>query len=74
MFYFFMIEDFNYKLEYSPEFQTRLDHVSKVSDVEQFIPWFLQCNPKRFPYWFGEHDSRNVLLFQKLSELKNQSK
>jgi hypothetical protein len=22
------------------------------------VPWFLSCNPKRYPYWWGEHDTR----------------
>ena len=23
-----------------------------------YIPWFLQCNPERFPFWYGYADSR----------------
>ena len=40
----------------------RSDPIDTVSDVEKYIPWFLECNPQRFPYWFGELDPRNVNL------------
>ena len=25
--------------------------LSKAADVESYVPWFLACNPQRFPYW-----------------------
>ena len=33
----------------------------------RYIPWWLQCNPERYPYWFGKPDPRNkdlLLEFQ----------
>ena len=45
----------------------RCDPVEEVEDVEIFIPWFLACNPDRFPYWFGRPDPRNEDLFHQLT-------
>ena len=28
----------------------------------RYIPWWLQCNPERYPYWFGKPDPRNIDL------------
>ena len=35
-----------------------------------YVPWFLRCNPSRFPYWFGNPDPRNKLLLQALHRLQ----
>jgi len=35
-----------------------------------YVPWFLRCNPARFPYWFGNPDPRNKLLLQALQRLQ----
>ncbi len=35
-----------------------------------YVPWFLRCNPARFPYWFGNPDPRNKLLLQALHRLQ----
>ena len=37
--------------------------MDEVEDMDKFIPWFLECNPGRFPYWFGALDPRNKDLY-----------
>ena len=37
-----------------------------MSDVQAEVPYFLQCNKDRFPYWFGVIDPRNKLLSESL--------
>jgi hypothetical protein len=36
-----------------------LDQVdsNEVSLIKK-VPWFLSCNPDRYPYWWGRHDTR----------------
>jgi len=34
-----------------------------------YTPWFLQCNPNRFPYWFRKPDPRNALLLTTLQQV-----
>ena len=46
----------------------RLDPVEKVTDMEMYVPWFLTCNPGRFPYWFGRNEPRNKDLHEILQE------
>ena len=50
------------------KYKDRLDPIEDVDDMEMFVPWFLACNPERFPYWFGKPDPRNEILRR---ELKN---
>ena len=33
----------------------------------RYIPWWLACNPQRFPYWFGQPDPRNQELVAEFS-------
>jgi hypothetical protein len=35
-----------------------IDQIGPEKDVLHKIPWFLACNRKRYPYWWGEHDTR----------------
>ena len=49
--------------------QSRLDRVEDINDTEKFTPWFLECNPRRYPYWFGNLDPRNKLIFPALKTL-----
>ena len=44
------------------KYKDRLDPIEDVDDMEMFVPWFLACNPERFPYWFGKPDPRNEVL------------
>ena len=32
------------------KYKDRLDPIEDVDDMEMFVPWFLACNPERFPY------------------------
>ena len=45
------------------------DSMDKVTDVNKFIPWFLTCNPNRYPYWIGEADSRNEDLLKSMQKI-----
>jgi len=35
------------------------DPIETVTDIDKYIPWFLECNQERFPYWYGRMDPRN---------------
>ena len=43
--------------------------MEKVTDVQAFIPWFLSCNQNRFPYWFGNADSRNKNILESMQDI-----
>ena len=40
--------------------------MSEVSDITPYLPWWLECNKERFPYWFGEREPRLRQLYQAL--------
>ena len=40
------------------------DRIELVSDVSRYVPWFLECNQERFPYWWGRPDPRNLQLLR----------
>ena len=61
-------QDTLYHLDYAKPFQQRLDPVESITDMEKFVPWFLKCNPQRYPYWFGHTDQRNQILQEALRE------
>ena len=61
-------QDSLYHLDYAKPFQLRLDPVESITDMERFVPWFLKCNPQRYPYWFGHTDQRNQYLQEALTE------
>ena len=48
------------------KWKERLDPIAAVKDMAMYVPWFLACNPERFPYWFGKHDRRNEVLRREL--------
>ena len=50
------------------KYKDRLDPIEDVDDMEMFVPWFLACNPERFPYWFGQNDPRNEKIVQALRD------
>ena len=62
------LQDYNYNLNYSETFKKRWDTIETVTDVESFVPWFLKCNPQRYPYWSGHPDPRNKFLVNYLKE------
>lgn len=53
--------------------RARCDDVNSISDMERYIPWYLDCNRDRFPYWFGKLDSRNKILYDSLQNYFNKS-
>ena len=58
-----------YKLADKKCWLAQADRVSEVTDIEPFIPWFLTCNPARYPYWFGRPDPRNQDLLESRSRI-----
>ena len=49
-----------YNLEDNTCWKEVTDTLEESKDlVEHYVPWFLACNPVRFPYWFGKPDPRN---------------
>ena len=47
--------------------------MSSITDMERYVPWYLDCNRDRFPYWFGKLDSRNKILYDSLQNYFNKS-
>ena len=37
------------------------------------MPYYLECNQKRFPYWYGKTDPRNKILHQSLTKFKTEN-
>ena len=35
-----------------------IESIGQEADALHKIPWFLSCNGYRYPYWWGEHDTR----------------
>ena len=52
-------------------FSSRLERIDLVNDTAKFVPWFLECNEKRYPYWFGAKDPRNKVLYDVIKKIKN---
>ena len=44
------------------------DALSDVEDIRLELPWFLECNPMRYPYWSNKPDPRNQIYFEKIKE------
>ena len=40
--------------------------LANATDVIPPLPWFLACNPARFPYWYGRPDPRNLHMLSAL--------
>jgi len=51
-----------------PGWRRRCDNVSIITDMKKYIPWYLECNQGRYPYWFGKLDPRNDILQEALQE------
>ena len=60
-----------YTQYYRPMWAEAMDPVEIVDDDELYIPWFLDCNRERFPYWFGKEDPRNQNLLNRMKEVKH---
>ncbi|KAI9349722.1 hypothetical protein BDR26DRAFT_930630 [Obelidium mucronatum] len=42
-------------------FKDRIKPISEINDTSIVsVPWFLECNLKRFPMWMGDNDLRNL--------------
>ena len=59
-------QDDLYNLENKRFWLNQTDPSETVTDVEKYIPWLLDCNPARYPYWFGKVDPRNKDLLYAL--------
>ena len=59
-------QDDLYNLENKRFWLNQTDPSETVTDVEKYIPWLLDCNPARYPYWFGKVDPRNKDLLHAL--------
>ena len=40
--------------------------MESVSDVVTRVPWWLECNKARFPYWYGVREPRLEALYEAL--------
>ena len=37
-----------------------------VTDMTAYVPWWLACNPARYPYWYGKREPRLSQLYEAL--------
>ena len=44
----------------------RTDPMAGVTDMTAYVPWWLGCNPARYPYWYGEREPRLKELYEAL--------
>ena len=49
-----------------PFYLEQCDPVESVSDVVTRVPWWLECNKARFPYWYGAREPRLAALYDAL--------
>ena len=47
-------------------------HLYSRAPPPRYVPWWLACNPARYPYWFGRPDPRNALLLQEFGQQQPQ--
>ena len=70
------IEDINYeqdryfKLDGRTCWLENIDSIEDAHDVEKYVPWFLDCNPNRYPYWYGKTEPRNQDLLESIGTLR----
>ena len=50
-----------YNLDTKPFWKSEVDDIDTVEDISKKLPWFLECNPDRFPYWWVEHNILSLL-------------
>ena len=58
-----------YMLDNKPFWKNTTVPLDQAPDVTPYVPWFLDCNKQRFPYWFGHPDPRNHHLLAMRSGL-----
>lgn len=69
----FLILPDTYNFKHHLGWLSRIDNVSAITDMERYVPWYLDCNRDRYPYWFGKLDSRNKILFESLQNYFNKT-
>ena len=52
-----------YNLDTKPFWKSLVDKIETVEDISKKLPWFLECNPDRFPYWWVKYPQIIKLLF-----------
>jgi len=62
-----------YSLDVRPKWKASTDPIDAVTDISKQLPWFLECNPSRFPYWWGLPDPRNAALLAAITSEKSNS-
>ena len=48
-------------LDRSQPLRSRIKKVPNIQEAlgaAYYLPWFLQCNPERYPSWYGKQDDR----------------
>ena len=50
-------------------FSSRLERISMIKNTSKFVPWFLECNAMRYPYWYGVKDPRNKFLHDAIKKI-----
>ena len=56
-----------------PVYLEKCDPVESVRDVETRVPWWLECNRARFPYWYGDREPRLLALYDALQHPESYS-
>jgi hypothetical protein len=68
-----LAQDEAYALERSPNLRARMVDVDKLPTTAaawlRHIPWWLACNPQRYPYWYGRSEPRNAALLYALQQI-----
>jgi len=59
-----------FSLSWQAGWLDRLDPLDQALDLKPEVPWFLKCNPDRFPYWHNRSDPRNLQLWEALQEYR----
>jgi len=67
-----------YALKERPQWRARMHDLGTLPAEERawlaHVPWWLACNPLRFPYWYGKPEPRNAALLYVLQQIaKNAS-
>ena len=55
------------KIKFLGDLKPISDDLSEAADIKPTLPWFLDCNRERFPYWFRKEEPRNQIIHEKLT-------
>ena len=65
----------SYELKKYPQWRARMHDLEALPADElawlPHVPWWLACNPRRFPYWYGKPEPRNAALLYVLQQVAN---